>query len=518
MKPNKLSVAMLALMGGAAIPADALELYVDTKTSQIFAEPGPGRVKLGSFERVDEAPAEGKGARAAKPEREEMQVVEERLNKKIDALANKPKDPKAASVKLDGKGIRFETNDGNFKFNLNGRLHTDANLNSGGDIKTWEDSNNNGIVDGDEAESITTNRLTDGTEIRRFRMEFAATFFEHWKMKMQPEFSNSGGDGTVGIRDAYVQYTGFDWGEWTVGQSKQPFSLQQMMSSNDMVFMERSLEYEFTNRQVNRAIGIRYDASGNNWGLGVGWYGDTATRQSSGTTSAEDEGWGVSGRITHAPLFKPGELIHVGVSAAYRQPRDGDPTLRYRVAPSAIDHVNYLDTGTMENVQNSEFFNAEAAAVYGPFSIEGEYTASWVNRDGGFDDGFLQGFHVDLAYSLTGESRTGGYDPKWGVFKRIAPNQNFDLAGGWGAWELKARTMYVDMNDIGQTGQTGGRELASTFGVNWYWNNWARFMVDWTHVWDLDVGTAQDFRKVLPGSGNSSNDWDQVSARVSLAY
>ena len=55
MKRKKLA-SMLWTVGAAALsetaPAATLDLYVDRKTQQIFAEPGPGRVKLGTFMQV----------------------------------------------------------------------------------------------------------------------------------------------------------------------------------------------------------------------------------------------------------------------------------------------------------------------------------------------------------------------------------------------------------------------------------------------------------------------------------
>ena len=59
MKLTKLGLAMASLLGvGFTADALALDLYVDQKTQQIFAEPGKGRVKLGTFQQVDEnAPA-----------------------------------------------------------------------------------------------------------------------------------------------------------------------------------------------------------------------------------------------------------------------------------------------------------------------------------------------------------------------------------------------------------------------------------------------------------------------------
>ena len=63
MKLSKVTLAMAAILGtGAPSTIFALDLYVDKKTQQIFATPGPGRVHLGSFVKEDaEAKATGAG-------------------------------------------------------------------------------------------------------------------------------------------------------------------------------------------------------------------------------------------------------------------------------------------------------------------------------------------------------------------------------------------------------------------------------------------------------------------------
>ncbi len=67
MKLSKLTLAMAAILGtGAPSTIFALDLYVDKKTQQIFATPGPGRVHLGSFVKEDaEAKATGTGVGGA---------------------------------------------------------------------------------------------------------------------------------------------------------------------------------------------------------------------------------------------------------------------------------------------------------------------------------------------------------------------------------------------------------------------------------------------------------------------
>lgn len=536
MKHSTLRVAITVLLGsGLAAPAHALQLYVDSKTSQVFTSPGPNRIKLGEFEQVDEKEASHSKkskhtaggyeestttAQADLATAEEVKKVESKLNARIDDVVNKPKKPNEAKTTIDGKGIRFETNDGAFKFSMNGRLHTDAAMYSGGDIATVSE------VGGKEI--IKNNRESDGTEIRRLRMEFAGQFYDDYSFKVQPELANAGTGGqyTIGIRDAFVKYSGFgDYGQFTAGQSKQPFSYQQMMSSNDLVFMERAMDYTFANSQVNRALGLRYDLPGSWWGFGTGLYGDTATPQTSGTTDAPDEGWGAALRATIAPWMKSDELLHVGMSAAYRAPQSDKRTVHYTFKQTAMSPVSYLDTGTITDVQNSQFINGELVGAYGPFSFETEYNGTWINTNDSetsagpaVGPGYLQGAHFDVAYSLTGESRATNYKAGEGVMGRLKPNQNLNFSDGWGAWELKARFAWLDMNQVDNQSFAGGNEVSSTFGANWYWNNWSRFMLDWTHVYSLNVGEAGVNRTVLNIPNNNPGDWDVIQARVSLAY
>ena len=56
MKLSRVSLAIAAILGtGASSAAFAIDLYVDTKTEQIYANPGPGRVHLGSFVKEEQA-------------------------------------------------------------------------------------------------------------------------------------------------------------------------------------------------------------------------------------------------------------------------------------------------------------------------------------------------------------------------------------------------------------------------------------------------------------------------------
>ncbi|MDP3905023.1 MAG: porin, partial [Methylococcaceae bacterium] len=64
---SKLTLAVATILSASVTTsAFAIELYVDTKTKQIYAEPSPRRQKMGTFERVEDAAA--KAPVVAKPD------------------------------------------------------------------------------------------------------------------------------------------------------------------------------------------------------------------------------------------------------------------------------------------------------------------------------------------------------------------------------------------------------------------------------------------------------------------
>ena len=137
MKFSKLTLVIAATLGASvSYNAVALDLYVDTKTKQLFAEPGHGRVLLGAFEKVG-GPSSAPGAsHSAAPAATAAEVaaikqdLELKTNeiKALEEHAAEESKPSSVHVKLDD-GIHFATKDGNFTAGINGRLQIDSQSN-----------------------------------------------------------------------------------------------------------------------------------------------------------------------------------------------------------------------------------------------------------------------------------------------------------------------------------------------------------------------------------------------------
>ncbi len=354
-------------------------------------------------------------------------------------VAEAPKDAKAKTkVKTKG-GLEVSTKDGAFSFGLGGRLMLDAAFYD-------EDKNN----------------LGDGTEVRRARLEAEGRLFHDWTYELGVDFASGESD----VKDAYIGYEGWWPVSFKMGQFKEPFSLEEMTSSKYITFMESALPNAF--------------APGRNIGIGAHRYWETLTAagglfgeafDSDGPEDEGNEGWGAAGRLTYSPLHLETQAVHLGAAAEYRKPDDSDE-IQFQTRPeSHVTDVRYANTGDILEVDNTVKYGLEAAGVWGPFSVQGEYIYTDVNRNSGFEDVSFNGWYTFASWFLTGESRR--YRARNGAFGRIKPQHRY------GAWELAARYSTIDLSD-GPV--TGGEEENITLGLNWYINSQLRAMANYVII------------------------------------
>jgi phosphate-selective porin OprO/OprP len=71
------------------------------------------------------------------------------------------------------------------------------------------------------------------------------------------------------------------------------------------------------------------------------------------------------------------------------------------------------------------------------------------------------------------------------------------LTGGAGAWEVAARFSYVNFSSpnlpLTNGLPTGSRDTEFTLGINWYLNDYTRFMFNWVHAVPVVVGAGPSF-------------------------
>lgn len=390
-----------------------------------------------------------------------LEAIEKEMKKAADSAAKKKaEDAEKPSAKLRG------------------RLHTDA---------SWFDQS--------ALNRASFGDIQDGTYFRRARIGFDAKAFEVTQYRL--DFEMGAGTGRPSIFDAYMRVTQLPILQHVqVGHMREPFSLEAQTSSNWFTFIERAPNNCF---DPSRNWGVMtYGASedlSRSWALGVFRDGSDAFGDDIGDSGER----AVTGRVTWVPYYdEPSEgryLFHVGASGSYRDPDNANPggnetsLVRYRARPEDnlgemdIGGVpNFADTGNLPDATDVQLAGVEASLVWGPFCIQSEYIGSYVDRANNANPWF-NGAYVQVSYFLTGEHRN--YRRELGTFDQTHVLEPFfhvrtgqGTCTGSGAWEIAARWSYLDLNDAGVN---GGYFDDTTFGVNWYFNDYARLMFNYIY-------------------------------------
>lgn len=463
MKPTFFTgLLVFILTGFAAFPSFALDIYIDPRTEQLYGQPGPGRIKLGTFKRVDEAddiPAATQEQIKQEVKKEVEAATKQEVKKEIEAAT---KD--IPEINTKGK-LEFKSKDGNFAWGIGGRLHTQG-----------------GIYDDDRADSGESTDFHDSATIRRARLDVTATLWKVWQMKLQYDFA--GTDSVLaGLRDAWLVYNNEKI--WPVsailGQFKENYGLESFSSSNDITFIERAMPSRAFSPPDARRLGFGLITHGHDlWTLHTGFYGRSASGEDIGGVELERDDPAVfAGRITLSPIHTEDKIVHLGFAGSYLAP---DNSMRFRERPELNPGTTRLvDTGLMTNVDSVTRIGAEAAAVYGPLSLQGEYMRAEVERKDLSNPGF-DGWYVQGSWILTGEPRI--YDFKFGTFKNPKPRSIVGL-GDIGAWEIAFRYSGLDLNN---KDVNGGKEENITVGLNWYPTSNFKFMANYVNVLNVKGG------------------------------
>lgn len=339
-------------------------------------------------------------------------------------------------------GLRFESPESEVSMKLGGRILNDW---------AWFPERSDA--------SVST---SDATEFRRARIYLAGKLGGGLIFKSQIDFSS----GEVAFKDMYMGIEDLPVvGELRVGQMKEPFSLEELTSSNYITFMERSPAAAF---DAERNTGIMVQNSWSDQRV-LGSFGIFRDTDETGAGSG-DAKYNYSARLSGLP-YEDAEnhrLIHLGVAGSFRKTQDGTYQVSVRPSSHLTSKILHSDV-LMANEYSLAGF--EAAAEMGPFSVDAEYRLTNVNVITG-DNPNLSGFYVAGSYFLTGEHRP--YKHSEGAFGHVKPKK--PLGSGAGAWELALRVAHVDLSDA-----NGGQLDDYTAGINWYATNNARVMLNYVY-------------------------------------
>jgi len=331
----------------------------------------------------------------------------------------------------------FKSEDGDFKIKLTGRIHIDA--------ATYDDD---------------VTKMDDDVDLRRLRLGVKGTVMKDWSYTY-----NYDSESNVGyrVKSAYIRYKGFDNVSISVGNIQQPFSLEELTSSNHIPLMERSLANVFA---PSYTIGALVKTWGKHWSFAGGYFDDSLADRHNNNEGSHS----LAARFTFNPIDRKGYKIHLGISTIYRS-LGSNQTVSYSTRPeSYVTDARLVSSSTLNDVDDIKTYGLEAALIKGSWLLQGETMRAELSRksdaDPTFDGGYIQG-----GWIVTGENYR--YSGKNGTLKQIRPKSKY------GAVELAVRYSSLDLED---KGVTGGEEDNLTLGVNWHINRNFRIMVNYIYA------------------------------------
>ena len=271
--------------------------------------------------------------------------------------------------------------------------------------------------------------------------------------------------------DDFVRYTNQDIGAFRLGQFKTPVGWEEAESSNATTFLERSLPVQAVTE--DRRIGIDWTYTNiPHWLLYAAYY-------SGGDLNGDNDGHSYAARAVFTPIKDNNEVIHLGLAAS-RENRDATtdgrdivtpPTARFRARPETnLTGTRLIDSGGLKNADNIDRLGLEGAWIHGPLLVQGEYlhfNADFSDTKPNYSG---DGFYVEGAWTLTGESRAYSN----GYVGNVMPSREY------GAFEIAARYSELDLNDAPVL---GGKEHDWTIGANWYLGNHLKFQANYIRAY-----------------------------------
>ena len=543
MKHTKLVLAIAAtLTATASFSALAMDLYVDSKTKQVFTEPGKGRVLLNDSgnSKSGHTPFVPTPVAAPAADIEAIKKDLELKTNEIKALTEKADEsakPDAVKVSLTN-GVKFETRDGNFTTEIHGRMQVDSQENVNQQL-------HNSFVSGTGAPLA----LDNSVGIRRARLSMEGTVYKDTDYKFEYDFARAGmvgGTGATvantqntslagGITDAFARYNFNKKLSVKLGSFKEPLTLEDTTSDIQTSFIERSMAVNaFVDNLNIFKVGIGANYSADRWLVatalqtqgpgamnGATSYVQPTVNSQSG---AGNTSWELNGRVAGTPwMASPTQLLHVGGWGSYTSVNNNmngggslaNGGVAFGTQMGNMDRTSILNTGNLSASATQlatayNRFGAETAVVLGPFSAQAEYLQTNVSGNG-YSNNSMGGYYGYVTYFVTGESRN--YVTKTGAFDRVKPKHNFDMKGGMGAWELLAG--FDELNLKSGDKINGGSAELGKLGINWYFNPRVRLNTNYVHAFNINT-TGMSATGTSAAFNNAK--LDMIESRIQLDW
>jgi phosphate-selective porin OprO/OprP len=373
-------------------------------------------------------------------------------------------------VKEKDGSFTLESANGRNSIQLTGRMHLDyrdSNIDSSGDLG------------GGRTDDRDTASLADQFELRRARLGVKGKFANDFKYEV---VGNLPGTATIDV--AYLDFAKYEQMQLRVGKFKQPFGLEQLISSNNITMVERSyVDQTVPAKKLGFQVmgaptkGMTYAGSifqFNDTELDIGADGKNSFAGRATLNFAEI--MGNKEMVMHVGLSGQDSKYAISTSASSQTSAAISTTQRGSISSfrSAGRGLNNIFRGQVDGVLcsdptamyscPSEFraqveqraVGLEGIFATGPFKLMGEYSKGDYKGTQGTNSVSYdtKTYFLEAGYFITGEKYADSY--KGGVFSSFKPKNEFDLdKGNLGAIELAFRAEGYDVDDSKISG--GGR-------------------------------------------------------------
>jgi phosphate-selective porin OprO and OprP len=402
---------------------------------------------------------------------------------------------KTPVAKEKDKNFTIESANGENSISLTGRVHFDGRA---------YDYNRD-----DNFQTATVSSVgADTFDIRRARIGIKYKFGKYYSGEVT---ANTVGTSSDVLDVGYLDVAWFEQAKFRFGQFKMPFSLEQLTSSNNIGFIERSFVDSFIPAKERGVQVFGEPVTGFTYALAASnGTGATGTSITGAEGDVRVDNKDIIGRVTvnFAELMKNKEAVfHLGgaFSAGDSPVGSGFGTFRTeaRGATYFVQPVLKTDS-SIDHTIDRKRFGLEFAAATGPFKIQTQYVKvdhSFQTQTIGSMDADVKTYYIEGLWTLTGEKHADRY--KAGAFGGIKPNKEFDASTfTGGAWELGARYSSLDASDFNNSASTSSTNMSTvatgftrakgyTVGVKFLPNMNSRFMLEYVGTdWENPVGAA----------------------------
>ena len=379
----------------------------------------------------------------------------------------------------------------------------------------------------------------DGYEIRRARIGVSGTINKDIAYEV---VGNAVGSSTNFVDTAFANYGFNKAAQFRAGRFKQPFSLEELTSSNSIDFMERSYGNQVVpGKRLGMMVhgeptkGITYGVSSFQQDFTQGVSSQKVGRNTAARLAAnfaemqsiEDTvihvGYAKSqmyDKVNHVTSSSGGTTTTATVLSTRSENRGINNAYRIRLDGDAVTYGYSAVGQTFTSIEKS-LTGMELAVARGPIKFQAESFRNYLNATsaaGGSATLDYAANYYEVMYNITGESWSKAY--KGGAFSGITPGSIFmkDYGGvvgnGIGAWQVGLRRSDYTVNERSVSSASTGSKAGATntVALNWLLNNNARVMLNYSETKFETAFTPVDT------TGNKINSERTISLRTQVNF